>query len=333
MDVVWSTIVHRLKGQVRLASTPGAGSTLTLRLPLTLAIIQVLLARAGGEVFAIPLDPVSRTLTRAPETVAFIQEREVIAIDDRQIPLIRIAHVLELPTDAYADEAQLHIILVEVAGELYGLVCDGLLGKREIVIKSLGELLKNVPCAAGATLLGDRCAIILDISALVTRALRQPARRPRSTASAAGAAAERAGPPHILLVEDSDIVRESLRRLLVQAGYRCTTARDGVEGLEQARAHRFDLVSTDVMMPRMDGYELTRELRQAPEYRDVPIVMVTSRGERIDRVRGFDAGVDEYITKPHDRQLLLRVVAKLLAQRAPGDAAADPDADGKEDEP
>jgi DNA-binding response OmpR family regulator len=113
-------------------------------------------------------------------------------------------------------------------------------------------------------------------------------------------------------------VREALRRLLTDAGYRVTVAQDGVEGLALARSQRFDLVSTDVMMPRMDGYELTRALRATPEYRDAPIVMVTSRGERIDRVRGFDAGVDEYITKPHDRALLLRVVNQLLGR---GDAS------------
>jgi two-component system sensor histidine kinase and response regulator WspE len=107
-------------------------------------------------------------------------------------------------------------------------------------------------------------------------------------------------------------VRESLRRLLADAGYVVTVAVDGAHGLELARGKRFDLVSTDVMMPRMDGYELTRALRAMPEYADKPIVMVTSKDERIDRVRGFDAGVDEYITKPHDRQQLLRVVRKLL---------------------
>jgi CheY-like chemotaxis protein len=111
------------------------------------------------------------------------------------------------------------------------------------------------------------------------------------------------------------MARESLRRLLVGAGYRCTAVRDGAEALERARAERFDLISTDIMMPRMDGYELTRELRATREYRNVPIVMVSSRAERIDRVRGFDAGVDEYVTKPHDRHLYLRTIARLLRAR------------------
>jgi len=314
MDVVRQTIVSRLKGVIDIDSTPGAGSTFTLRLPLTLAIIQVLLARAGGEIFAIPLDAVIRTLVIRPSEIRRVADREVLEVRGRHVALIRLAHVLELDGDDPADE-QLHIVLTEQGGEVYGLACDHLVGKKEIVIKSLGELLAAVPCAAGATLLGERCALILDVPAVVQRALRQPARAaapsPPGPAPAAGA--------EVLIVEDSDIVRESLRRLLAEAGYQVTVAPDGRAALELCKTRRFDLVSTDVMMPRMDGYELTRALRALPAYHDVPIVMVTSRGERIDRVRGFDAGVDEYITKPHDRQLLLRAVRKHLGRNGGGE--------------
>ncbi|HLU69067.1 MAG TPA: response regulator [Kofleriaceae bacterium] len=322
MDVVKQTIVNRLKGTIDIRSQVGAGSTFTLSLPLTLAITQVLLARAGGEVLAVPLDAVVRTLTCAAQQIQLVQDREVLTVRDRQVPLIRLAEVLELSSEP-AGAGEAFVILTEQGGDTYGLVCEGLLGKKEIVIKSLGGLLRGVPCAAGATLLGDRCALILDVAAVVARALsRRRAGAGRAAAGAAGAAraAGEAEAPHVLLVEDSDVMRESLRRLLSDAGLRVTTARDGVEGLELARAQRFDLVSTDVMMPRMDGYELTRALRATPEYRDTPIVMVTSRGERIDRVRGFDAGVDEYITKPHDRTLLLKAVTRLLADRQRGDA-------------
>ena len=106
----------------------------------------------------------------------------------------------------------------------------------------------------------------------------------------------------MLLAEDSDVVREQLKRVLEAHGYEVVTARDGAEALELAErdAAGFDLVSTDVMMPNLDGYELTRALRQHPRHRDVPLIMVTSKGEHLDRVRGFDAGVDEYMTKPLD---------------------------------
>jgi two-component system, chemotaxis family, sensor kinase CheA len=253
-----------------------------------------------------------RVLVIAPSDVRMVGEREVVEVRGRHVPLIRLEHVLEL--DDHGEPDQLHIVFTEQSGVTYGLVCDHLLGKKEIVIKSLGPLLAGVPCVAGATLLGDRCALILDVPSIVRRALEQPAGVPRRAGDGDRSARARASASasQVLLVEDSDIVRESLRRLLVDAGYLVTVAVDGQHGLELAKSRQFDLVSTDVMMPRMDGYELTRALRAMPEYADIPIVMVTSRGERIDRVRGFDAGVDEYITKPHDRQLLLRAVRKLL---------------------
>lgn len=325
MDVVRATIVTRLKGTIDVESTPGHGSSFVLRLPLTLAIIQVVLARAGGETFAIPLDAVVRVLVVPPTDVRLIGEREVLEVRGRHVPLIRLGHVLEL--DDHGEPEQLHVVLTEQGGVTYGLVCDHLLGKKEIVIKSLGPLLAAVPCAAGATLLGDRCALILDVPAIVRRAMAAPAGARRATRDRRAGARAGAAAAQVLLVEDSDIVRESLRRLLVDAGYLVTVAVDGQHGLELAKSRQFDLISTDVNMPRMDGYELTRALRAMPEYANIPIVMVTSRGERIDRVRGFDAGVDEYITKPHDRQLLLRAVRKFLGH-AGDDAGGDEPGDG-----
>jgi len=304
MDVVRQTIITRLKGTIDVESNVGQGSTFVLKLPLTLAIIQVLVARAGGETFAIPLDVVQRVLAIGPHEVELVGDREVCVVRGKHVPLVRLDHVLEL--EAAAD-GTLQLVLVEHNGQSYALVCEHLLGKREIVIKSLGKMLTNVPCVAGATLLGERVALILDIPAIITRALSRPAGAQRARRSERAASSA-----HVLLVEDSDIVRESLRRILVDAGYVVTVAIDGAHGLELAKSRRFDLVSTDVVMPRMDGYELTRALREMPEYADTPIIMVTSMGERIDRVRGFDAGVDEYITKPHDRAMLLRVVRKLL---------------------
>jgi two-component system chemotaxis sensor kinase CheA len=317
MDIVRQTIVARLKGTIEVHSTPGQGSAFVLKLPLTLAIIQVIIARAGGETFAIPLDIVRRVLAIDPRDIELIGDREVCVVRGHHVPLIRLDAVLELDG---ASDGVVQLVLVEHAGQSYGLVCDHLVGKREIVIKSLGPLLASVPCAAGATLLGDRVALILDVPAIIRRALDRPSAARRQVR-----AEPRTGGAQILLIEDSDIVRESLRRLLADAGYLVTVAVDGQHGLELARSRRFDLVSTDVVMPRLDGYELTRALRAMPEYADTPIVMVTSMGERIDRVRGFDAGVDEYITKPHDRAMLLRVVRKLLGH-AP-DVPARPEGD------
>jgi two-component system chemotaxis sensor kinase CheA len=316
MDIVRQIIVSRLKGTIDVESMPGRGSTFVMKLPLTLAIIQVIIARAGGETFAIPLDVVKRVLAIDPREIELIGDREVCVVRGHHVPLIRLDAVLDLDG---GNDGMLQLVLVEHAGpgrQTYALVCDHLVGKREIVIKTLGPLLANVPCTAGATLLGDRVALILDVPAIICRALDQP-----RAARRAPHAQARAGGAQILLVEDSDTTRESLRRLLADAGYLVTAAVDGQHGLELARSRRFDLISTDVVMPKLDGYELTRALRAIPDYADTPIVMVTSMGERIDRVRGFDAGVDEYITKPHDRSMLLRTVRKLLGHTAP--AASD----------
>lgn len=309
MDVVRQTVMGRLKGSIALRSTLGAGTVLTLHLPLTLAIIQVLLARAGGEIFAIPLDVVRRSQTVAPHEIHTVGDREFLAIGGRQTPLVRLRDVLEL--DSSDNDEQLQIVLVELGGANFGLVCDHLLGKQEIVIKSLGALLANVPCAAGATLLGDRPALILDVPALVARATQMP-RPPSRMVPVATRVAE---PPCILLVEDSDTIRAAMQRSLEAAGYHVTPARDGAEGLALADTAAFDLVSTDVMMPHVDGYELTRALRASARHKDTPIIMVTGRGEKIDRVRGFDAGVDEYLTKPHDRQDFLSAVRRHLEKK------------------
>jgi two-component system chemotaxis sensor kinase CheA len=320
MDIVRQAIIHRLKGTIAIESTLGQGSAFVLKLPLTLAIIQVIVARAGGETFAIPLDVVVRVLAASPHEVELIGDREVCVVRGHHVPLVRLAQVLELDRDG---DGMLQLVVVDHAGTghgSYALACDQLLGKREIVIKSLGPLLGNVPCAAGATLLGDRVALILDVPAIIRRALDRPAVRDIPRARRAGAPEASA---HILVVEDSDIVRESLRRLLVDAGYQVSVAVDGQHGLELAHSQRFDLISTDVVMPRLDGYDLTRALRALPGYADTPILMVTSMGERIDRVRGFDAGVDDYITKPHDRAQLLRAVRALLGQ------TGDPEASGR----
>ena len=312
--------VSRLKGTIEVRSDLGRGTRTIMRLPLTLAIIKVLLVRAGGEVFALPIDVVSRTLAARRDAVRTVTNRQVLHDRGRDVPLVDLRDVLHLGRGT-EDGETIHVAMAEIAGESYGLVCDLLLGQQEIVIKSMGDVLQEVPGVAGATLLGDRCVIILDVPAVVAMAQGGAPQASPPSGSAApvlvGTTVDPvAGPAEVLLVEDSDTIREGMKRLLEQSGYRVTEARDGAEGFSLAMAHKppFALVSTDVMMPNVDGYELTRRLRETREYHEVPIVMVTSRVEKIDRIRGFDVGVDEYIVKPLDRSELLRAVRKFLGR-------------------
>jgi two-component system, chemotaxis family, sensor kinase CheA len=320
MDVVRETIT-RLAGTIELSSKKGEGTTLTLKLPLTLAIVQVLLVRVAGEDYALPLDVVQRTLAVAPEEIHRVHERDIIFVGDEQIPLLWTGDALELETGARMPlevdgTRQLPVVLVDAAGQTYALAVERLLGKREIVLKSLGALLEQVPCAAGATLIGDRVSVILDVVQIVQRALTRTApERVRTTVAPPTARGTR---PRILVAEDSDVIRESLKRVLEAHGYDVVTARDGAEALDLATRDQrgFDLISTDVMMPNMDGYDLTRALRATARHKDVPMIMVTSKQAELDRVRGFDAGVDEYLTKPLDGGELLRAVERHLSHSA-----------------
>jgi two-component system chemotaxis sensor kinase CheA len=311
LDVVRETIA-RLKGTVHVESQLGVGTTFELRLPLTLAIVQVLLVRVAGQTLAIPLDLVQRTIALPPEQVRLTGTRETILDDGVERPLLRLGRVLGWEHSAGELPSELPIVLVDLGKRVVAFACDGFLGRQEIVLKTLGTLLQRVPGAAGATLVGDRPVLVLDLPAVVELASeRATLARPTDEPTEA-AVARRA---RVLVVEDADVIRESLRRAFEGAGCEVVVARDGEEGLACARAERFDLVSTDVVMPTMDGYELTRRLRAMESYRDVPIVMVTSKAERIDRIRGFDAGVDAYVTKPTDADELLRTALRLLERR------------------
>jgi chemotaxis protein histidine kinase CheA/CheY-like chemotaxis protein len=337
MDVVRESIA-RLKGTIEIRSELGRGSTFELRLPLTLAVATVLLARVGGEEVAIPIDAVAHTLAIGSEGMGhdgagvlddvggravFVERRE--GEPPFHVPVVDLAATLGLddPHERMGSEARAlggsgrhggHLVILDqprTSVERAALSCDALLGRHEVVVKPLGTLLSKAPCVAGASLLGDRVVLLLDVGAVVRRGLEgaPPPRVDHRAHAPAGPKAKR-----VLIAEDADVVREGLRIALEKAGLEVVAARDGQEALEIAHTREFDLVSTDVMMPRLDGYDLTRALRKLPGYAKTPIVMVTSRDKRVDVLRGYDAGVDAYVTKPADVTALLRTIEELLAR-------------------
>jgi two-component system chemotaxis sensor kinase CheA len=314
MDVVRDAIA-KLKGSIAIDSRLGEGTSMELRLPLTLAITQVLAARVGGELVAIPLDAVSSAQSVKPNDLESVADGTCLRVGTQLVPVVDLADVLGLMKESsLGDGGDMAVVVVDVGNERLGLIVQHLIGRHEVVIKSLGPLLASAPCAAGATLIGDRVLLVVDLSEVVARAKtphaeRAVSRRPRVRARSAA---------RILVAEDSDMVREAIRRELTSAGFEVVAAADGEEALELSRSQSFDAVSTDVMMPKMDGYELTRLLRKDPRFSDVPIVMVTSKDARIDTLRGLDAGANAYITKPADPSELTRVLVELLAKRGKG---------------
>ncbi|MEZ4225492.1 MAG: response regulator [Polyangiaceae bacterium] len=306
MDVVRDTI-SKLKGTIVIDSELGRGTRMELRLPLTLAITQVLAAKVGEELVAIPLDAVVSAQAARADEFEVVADGRCLRIGARLVPVVDLGMVLGLEAEApLAGASEHNIVVVEVGSDQLGLIVHQVLGRHEVVIKSLGPLLAQTPCAAGATLIGDRVCLVADLGQVAAYARSSPAPRAARRAVAVPARAR------ILVAEDSDMVREAIARELTRAGFAVVAARDGREALELSQEQSFDAVCTDVMMPRMDGYDLVRELRRRPAYATTPVVMVTSKDARIDALRGADAGANAYLTKPVDGTALVRTLGELL---------------------
>lgn len=313
MDVVRDNL-EALKGSLEIFSEVGKGTLFQIKLPLTLAIIQVLLVRCADQVFAIPIFSIEENLFCRAEEVRLVGTHEVINLRGETLPLCRLETVLGLPparrrrsgAGVAARQGVLPVIVVESSGTRIGLVVDEQVKKQEVVIRNLGTLLKKVRYAAGSTILGDgRVVLILDVPTLVKGS--QAHRLPATVDWPSAAAAQR-----ILVVEDSNVVRRRIAEIFREAAYEVDEAVDGSDGLEKAQRTRYDLVTIDVMMPGMDGYELTRRLRELPEYRTAPLVIISSKAEEVDKRRGFEAGVDDYVTKPFVQDQILTTIRKLL---------------------
>jgi CheY-like chemotaxis protein len=261
----------------------------------------VLVSEVGGETLAIPMAAVERVVSVEESEVERMGSSEVFTLLEKTVPLMRADEMLALDRPRAQRPDLIYVVVMQVGERRFGLAMDRMRGKQDVVVKSLGTLLGEIPLVAGATLLGEQCILILDpvdIAARIGKGTTRPrTRRPSERIR-----------PRLLLVDDETTARIGLRRIFEEAGLDVVEASDGAEALELASSSRFQMVSTDVVMPRVDGYELTRRLRQMDEYRDVPIIMISSKGEDVDRRAGFDAGVDHYVVKPVERAALLELI-------------------------
>ena len=310
LDVVQSTL-REVGGDVHVASTTGVGTSFTLKLPLTRSVARCLLFDVGGGPHALPLYRIERVLAAERSEVATVEGREFVDVDGRAVGLVSLAEVLELALPT-ANEDTLRIVVVGDRNTRFGLVVDRLLGEQELVVRPLDKRLHRVQDVAALAIGRDGAPIvILDAEDLVRSCAALAERtNPSRVADVRGAATARR---RVLVVEDSITVRELERQLLVNKGYEVTVAVDGVEGWNTVRGADFDLVITDVDMPRMSGLELTRAIKQHPRLRSVPVMIVSYKERDEDRLRGLDAGADYYLGKTtfHD-DALLRAVDELI---------------------
>ncbi len=309
MDVVRNDI-SSIGGRVEIASARGRGTTFTSYLPLTLAVTQAVLVRAGENVIALATGMVEQVLRIKADALAAHFEAKAIEFQDRSYPLHSMRQLLDRPPAGELPPYN-SVLLLRSGLQHAAVHVDELLGNQEIVVKYIGAQLARVPGVSGATVLADgRIALIMNP---VQLAQRQPAApgMPRSlhTTSAKAAAA-----PVVMVVDDSLTVRKVTSRLLEREGYRVVTAKDGVDALEQMAESLPRVLLVDIEMPRMDGFDLTRHVRADPRTRAIPIIFISSRTAEKHRNQAASLGVNAFLGKPYPEAELLELLAEYSAR-------------------
>lgn len=299
MDVVKQAILDDLQGVVNVETRPGGGTTFSLRLPLSLAVMRVLLVNVDGLPFGFTAQYVVELL-RLPETALLtVAERGAVIIGNEFVPVVSLSELLRIPAALARRPAQqrtpgMLLLVLRVRNEKVALLVDDLLDERDMVIKPLPKHLRHLPLVSGIVTTGkNELVSVLHAPALFDMARRVSTKAERPTAPA-HAKEERY---KVLVVDDSLNTREIEKDVLEAYGYQVTLAEDGLDGLRKAVEGDFDAILTDVEMPNMDGFTLTARLRQEEKYRNKPIIIITSREKEEDKRRGVQAGADAYIVK------------------------------------
>jgi two-component system sensor histidine kinase and response regulator WspE len=303
-------MVKQLRGTVRITSQLGRGSRFVLQLPLTLSVVRTLLADVGGEPYAFPLAYISRTLSLPRKQIEMLEGRQLFDFEGRAVGLIDASQILGgAPIPATGDCAS--IIVIGEAANSYGLVVDRFLGERELVVRPLDARLGKVKDIAAAALMEDGSPVlIVDVEDL-RQSVEKLIASGRLTRLALGPDTESGSVrKRVLVVDDSLTVRELERKLLDSRGYEVEVAVNGMEGWNAVRTGNFDLVVTDIDMPRMDGIELVSLIRKDPALKALPVMIVSYKDREEDRRRGLEAGADYYLTKGsfHDDTLVAAVI-------------------------
>jgi len=305
--------VERLGGSISVETRPGRGTAFRVVLPLTLATFRGLHVKAGGERFVLPTAYVEQAARLKKEEIKTVENRETIRWNGQAVALARLADALELPRGKGVEPSgdTVQIVVLGSADRRIAFQVDEVLEEREVLVKTLGRQLSRVRNIAGATVLGTGKVVpILDVPDLLRSAAKAAAAPAAAAAEGGEVAAESKS---ILVAEDSITARTLLKNILESAGYNVATAVDGIDGFTQLKTERFDLVVSDVDMPRMNGFDLTAKIRADKALAELPVVLVTALESREDRERGIDVGANGYIVKSSfDQSNLLEVIGRLI---------------------
>lgn len=315
LDVVRDA-VEELGGSVEVRSERGTGTSFVLTLPVTLGVLRCLVARVGDERYAVPVPGVVESLSLRDAEVHTLAGAPVVLRHGVSVPLLDLGAALGLERDS-GEAPRAALVVRHTSGRQIAWAVDRLEGESELVVKDMGSFLGRVPYVAGATIDGDGSVVcLLDLRELADRAVGTTTYAVPSAPVGRKAATTPTGKrARILVVEDSVGVRELERVILEAAGYLVETAVDGLDGASRLRDDPADLVLSDVEMPGMDGFDLTRTIRRTKGWENVPVIIMTSRGEDHARQAGLEAGCSAYLLKNEfDQEQLVSTVRRLVGR-------------------
>lgn len=313
MDVV-KTNIEKLNGIIDIESELGRGTIMKLKIPLTLAIIQALLVGVQEEYYAIPLASVLETVRINKDEIYTVENRSVIRLRDEVLSLVHIADLFEVER-IFDGSEHAYVVVLGLAESKIGLIVDSLVGQEEIVIKSMGEYLHGMEGIAGATIRGDGgVTLIVDVAAMMqmSKTIKSSSLSDNGATGGGSNAKTQPSDYKVMIIDDSKTDRKIMANSLKPLGITLVEAADGVEALNILKSgeHNFDALLIDIEMPRMDGYTLAGEIKKYNKYKNLPLIAVTSRNGKADRMRGVEAGMVEYITKPYSPDYLQNVVKR-----------------------
>ncbi|MFJ4373123.1 hybrid sensor histidine kinase/response regulator [Pseudomonas japonica] len=302
-------MVRQLRGQIEMTQSDGQGSRFHLEVPLTLSVVRSLVVEVSGEAYAFPLAHIERTLELPPEAIVQIEGRQQFWHEGRHIGLVSASQLLNRPLSQNSEQ-RIKVVVIRERDTLYGVAVDRLIGERVLVVMPLDARLGKIQdISAGALLDDGSVVLIVDVEDLL-RSVEKLLSTGRLERIERRGAAREVARKRVLVVDDSLTVRELQRKLLSNRGYEVAVAVDGMDGWNALRSEDFDLLITDIDMPRMDGIELVTLLRRDSRLQSLPVMVVSYKDREEDRRRGLDAGADYYLAKAsfHDDALLDAVV-------------------------
>ncbi|GAA8714818.1 chemotaxis histidine kinase/response regulator CheAY2 [Helicobacter pylori] len=314
MDVV-KTNIEKLNGIIEIDSEVGVGTTQKLKIPLTLAIIQALLVGVQEEYYAIPLSSVLETVRISQDEIYTVDGKSVLRLRDEVLSLVRLSDIFKV--DAILESnSDVYVVIIGLADQKIGVIVDYLIGQEEVVIKSLGYYLKNTRGIAGATVRGDgKITLIVDVGAMMDMAKSIKVNITTLMNESENTKSKNSPSDYIVLsIDDSSTDRAIIRKCLKPLGITILEASNGLEGLEMLKNgdKTPDAILVDIEMPKMDGYTFASEVRKYNKFKNLPLIAVTSRVTKTDRMRGVESGMTEYITKPYSGEYLTTVVKRSI---------------------